>query len=85
MSERITYRCRACPGDDGWTLSAPQVPNVFSQAFTEDEIEPMIRDAIALMLEIPEDSFDVVIEEGPRVVISDEDRAAFLRVESDAA
>ncbi len=45
----------------------------------------MIRDAIALMLEIPEDSFDVVIEEGPRVVISDEDRAAFLRVESDAA
>ena len=42
-----------------WFIQIPSHENIFTQAKNIDEIEPMTREVISLMLEIPEDSFDL--------------------------
>jgi predicted RNase H-like HicB family nuclease len=42
-----------------WFIQVPSHENIFTQAQNIDEIEPMTREVISLMLEIPEDSFDL--------------------------
>ena len=46
-----------------WAISVPQLRGVFTQARRRDEVEAMARDAIALYLDVPADSFDVAIDE----------------------
>lgn len=57
-----TYTVTAERDGKWWAIHA-DVPNaiVYSQARTEAEIEPMIREAIALALDVPEDSFDIAL------------------------
>jgi len=62
MDGRDTYKVTATREGGWWTLEVPEIPGVFSQARRLDQTEYMARDAIALMLELPEDSFDVVVE-----------------------
>ena len=59
---RPPYTATAVRSGRWWALEVPEVPGVYSQARRLDQAEAMIREAIALTLEIPEDSFDVVIE-----------------------
>ncbi|HEY5245608.1 MAG TPA: type II toxin-antitoxin system HicB family antitoxin [Acidimicrobiales bacterium] len=44
-----------------WALEVPEIPGVFSQARRLDQAEGMARDAIATMLDIAPDSFEVEV------------------------
>ena len=45
-----------------WAIEVPEIRGVFSQARRLDQVESMAREAVALMLQVPEDSFDLTIE-----------------------
>jgi predicted RNase H-like HicB family nuclease len=44
-----------------WALEVPALPGVHTQARRLDRAEYMVRDAIALFLDVDPDSFDVVV------------------------
>lgn len=46
------YLVRAKPDEGWWAISVPDLPGVHTQAATVEEIEPMVRDAIALYLSV---------------------------------
>jgi DNA-directed RNA polymerase specialized sigma24 family protein len=58
---RQAYRVRAVRDGKWWALSTDGVPGAFSQVRLLNQAEPMIRDAIAQVLEVPEDSFDLEV------------------------
>lgn len=69
MSERMTYRVTAVPeGEKFWAILIDGLPpktGGATQALREkgeQDIEDMARNAIALLLEVDEDSFDLEIE-----------------------
>jgi predicted RNase H-like HicB family nuclease len=45
-----------------WAISVPELKGVHSQARRLDQVDWMARDAIALFLDVPPDSFEVVVE-----------------------
>ncbi len=45
-----------------WAIEVPELPGVFSQARRLDQVESMAREAIALMVNMPDDSFDITVE-----------------------
>ncbi|MGC4889199.1 type II toxin-antitoxin system HicB family antitoxin [Micromonospora sp. DT227] len=52
-----------------WAITVPEITGVFSQARRLDQVEKMAREAIALMLDVKPDSFDVEVQpEVPREV-----------------
>lgn len=55
------YQVQAIRSGRWWALEAPQVPRARSQARRLDQAEPMIREAIAMVLDVDPDSFDVEI------------------------
>jgi len=57
----IKTRFKANVKQDGvfWFIQISDHENLFTQARTIDEIEPMAREVISLMLEIPQDSFEL--------------------------
>ena len=59
---RTRYTVTAERDGRRWLLRVPELPGVFSQATRLDQAEHMARDAIALMLDVSPDSFDVGIE-----------------------
>ena len=59
---RPTYGVKAARSGRWWAIEVPELRGVHSQARRLDQVEPMAREAIALMLEVPEDSFDVVVQ-----------------------
>jgi predicted RNase H-like HicB family nuclease len=62
MSRRPTYKALCTREGNWWAIDVPEVPGVHSQAKRLDQAEAMARDALALMLEVPSDSFDVEVE-----------------------
>ena len=56
---KTTYKATVQPDGKFWFIDVPSLENVFTQARNEEEIEPMTRDVISLMLDIPADSFDL--------------------------
>jgi predicted RNase H-like HicB family nuclease len=46
-----------------WAISVPDLPGVFSQARNRAQVEAMAREAIALYLDVSEDSFGLSIRE----------------------
>lgn len=60
-TEKQTYRAIAYRSGDWWAIESPDVRGAFSQARTLDELEANIREAISLVLDVPEDSFDVEV------------------------
>lgn len=56
-----TYTARATRTGDWWAIEVDEVEGVFSQARRLDQVEAMARDAIALMLDVDPDSFDVLV------------------------
>ena len=59
---RKTYTARCQRAGDWWAISVPQLRGVHTQARRLEKAEAMARDAIALFLDVPQDSFDVRIE-----------------------
>jgi predicted RNase H-like HicB family nuclease len=59
MSSRTTYVVEAVRSGRWWAIRVPELPGVFSQARTLPEARAMVADAIALVLDVPSDSFDV--------------------------
>jgi predicted RNase H-like HicB family nuclease len=59
---RPLYAAIAIRSGRWWALEVPALSGVHSQARRLDQAEAMVRDAIALMLQVPEDSFDVAIQ-----------------------
>jgi hypothetical protein len=61
IRERPIYKAHAVRQGDGWSISVDGVPGVRPQARRQEDVASMVRDGLALMLDIPEDSFDLAI------------------------
>ena len=62
MTQRTIYTVTATRTGDWWALQAPEVPGASSRARRLDQAEAAAREAIALLLERPADSFGVAVE-----------------------
>lgn len=81
-----TYQVNVRRGDRWWVLSVPEIPAAHSQARSLAEVEPVARDLIAVMLEVPADSFGLDVQlELPAGVARRLRRSAELREASAAA
>lgn len=56
-----TYTARAIRSGNWWAIEVPELEGVFTQARRLDQVEAMARDAIAGVLDVEPDSFDVVV------------------------
>ena len=61
-TKRKTYAARCQRSGDWWAISVTELRGVHTQARRLEKAEAMVRDAIALFLDVPSDSFDVRIE-----------------------
>lgn len=61
-TERPHYKVAAERDGKFWFLRVPELPGVFTQVRRLEQAPDMVRDAIALMLDIPADTFDVDVE-----------------------
>lgn len=78
-----TYRVDVQRGDRWWVLSVPDVEGAHSQARHLREVEATARDLIALMLEVPADSFGIDVRvQVPRDVQGELTEADRLRREA---
>jgi predicted RNase H-like HicB family nuclease len=59
---RPTYRVTAVRSGRWWAIDVPELRGVHSQARRLDQVESMAREVIALMLDVPEHSFDVTVQ-----------------------
>lgn len=57
---RYTAVCRRA--GDWWAISVPEIKGVHTQARRLDQVEAMVRDAIALFFDVKPDSFDIEIK-----------------------
>jgi predicted RNase H-like HicB family nuclease len=60
---RRTYTAVAERADGWWAITVLELRGVFSQARRLAAVEPMARDAIAVFLDVSQESFDVEVRE----------------------
>ena len=60
--QRKTYTARCQRSGDWWAISVPELSGVHTQARRLEKAGAMAGDAVALLLDVPPDSFDVKIE-----------------------
>ena len=65
---RPLYTAVAERDDAWWAITVVELPGVFSQVRRLDRVESMARDAIAMLLDVDPNSFDLTVRE----VLSDE-------------
>lgn len=58
---RPAYSVHATRSGAWWAIEVPEIKGVHSQARRLDQVEAMAREAIALVLDVREDSFDLII------------------------
>ena len=58
----MKYTVRCTRSGSWWAISVPEIKGVFSQARRLDQVEEMAREAIALMLDVDPNSFDVDVQ-----------------------
>lgn len=61
MRDRTTYTAHCVRSNGWWAISVPEIPGVHTQARRLDQVDAMVREAIALFLDAPEDSFDIAV------------------------
>ena len=61
-AERPRYRVTAERDGKFWLLRVPELPGIFTQVRRLQQAHDMIRDAIALMLDVSADTFEVDVE-----------------------
>jgi predicted RNase H-like HicB family nuclease len=59
LVEVKTYTATCQRSGKWWSISVPEIKGLHSQARRLDQVEEMARDAIALMLDVPAESFAV--------------------------
>ena len=59
--DRTLYTARAQRDGNWWTISVAGLPGALTQVRRLDQAEAMTREVIALVLDVPEDSFDVQV------------------------
>ncbi|MGD0861811.1 MAG: type II toxin-antitoxin system HicB family antitoxin [Candidatus Limnocylindrales bacterium] len=59
---KTQYRVTATRTGRWWAIEVPELPGVHSQARRLDQVESMAREAIALLLGVGEDAFDLTVE-----------------------
>ena len=58
----MKYTVEAIRSGNWWAITVPEIKGFFSQARRLDQVETMAREAIALMLNVRPDSFDVEVK-----------------------
>lgn len=61
-TSKPSYTVRAERDGNWWGIEVVGVEGAFSQAKRLDQVAAMAREVIALLLEVPEDSFDLTVE-----------------------
>ena len=61
QNKRKVYTARARREGKWWAISVKGLPGALSQVRRLDQAEATAREVIALVLDVPEDSFDVVV------------------------
>ena len=61
QKKRKVYTVRAQRDGKWWAISVKGLPGALSQVRRLDQAEAMAREVIALVLDVPEDSFEVVV------------------------
>ena len=61
-AQRLRYRVTAERDGKFWLLRVPELPGIFTQVRRLEQAPDMIRDAIALMLNVAAETFDVDVE-----------------------
>ena len=59
---RLTYTAVCRRVGDWWAIDVPEAHGVHTQARRLEQVEAMTREAVALLRNVPEDSFDVTVE-----------------------
>ena len=59
---RRSYTARCERAGDWWAISVPELRGVHTQARRLEKVEAVVRDAIALFLDVAPDSFDITVE-----------------------
>jgi predicted RNase H-like HicB family nuclease len=72
VSVRPHYTAVARRSGRWWAIAVPELDGVFSQARRLDGVEPMARDAIALVLDVDPRSFDVDVVQNLDPLTQDE-------------
>jgi DNA-directed RNA polymerase specialized sigma subunit len=89
QKKRKVYTARAQREGKWWAISVEGLPGALSQVRRLDQAEAMAREVIALVLDLPEDSFDVVVtpelNEKHREALAELERAKEQYAESMAA
>jgi predicted RNase H-like HicB family nuclease len=57
------YTVKAERSGGSWAITVSELPGVFGQARRRDQIEATARDAIALYLDVPKNSFVLSVQE----------------------
>lgn len=76
---KTTYEVNAIRTRKWWALEVPDVPRAMSQTRRLDQADSMIREALALVLDVPEDSFELSIHpvpDGPIAALVEEANVA---------
>ena len=60
---KSSYIASAERSGSWWAIRIAELPGVFSQARRLDRVGDVARDAIALFLDVPSDSFDVIVNQ----------------------
>ena len=85
VSIKKTYTVRVVRSGEWWAIEVPEISGVHSQTKRLDKVDFMVRDAIGLMLEIPTDSFDLLMKvELPAEWQERLERVKKMRQEADA-
>ena len=83
MTRRM-YTARCERAGDWWAISVPELRGVHTQARRLEKVDAMVRDAIALFLDVRRDSFEIRIEPVlPRDLQKKVGRARKVRGEAD--
>jgi DNA-directed RNA polymerase specialized sigma subunit len=89
QKKRKVYTARAQREGKWWAISVKGLPGALSQVRRLDQAEAMAREVIALVLDVPQDSFDVAVapelSEEHRGALAELDRAKEQCAESMAA
>lgn len=64
---RTLYQVDITRSGKWWAIEVPELPGTYSQAKRIDQVEAMAREAIAMMTDADETSFDIEIQVGPEV------------------
>lgn len=60
MRPAYAAQCRQDPSG-WWFVEVPGVEGGYTQARRRDQVEYMVRDLLSLLLDVPADSFDVIV------------------------